>query len=167
MTKDLNISSKVTVKRNATLFCMPCTPSIPLIRTISLILMQVFLDIEGHIIDNSYSHQEQDRTPMGNMQLFLERFSPLRTSQVCVVLMYLPDRYLYRFLPLLWGQYMYLWIYAVFVHLCCFQKANVCVCAYLLCLPHQYLYKCISALVCRPICAFVLHLEDKFMYFKG
>lgn len=44
----------------------------------------VFLDIQGHTIDNSYSHQEQDRTPMGNMQLFLERFSPLRTSQAYV-----------------------------------------------------------------------------------
>jgi len=35
----------------------------------------VFLDIDGHIIDNSYTHLEEKWTPEMNMEAFVERFS--------------------------------------------------------------------------------------------
>lgn len=36
---------------------------------------QVFLDIDGHIIENSYTHLEEGWTPERNMEVFVERFS--------------------------------------------------------------------------------------------
>ena len=36
---------------------------------------QVFLDIDGHIIENSFTHLEESWTPHRNMEVFVERFS--------------------------------------------------------------------------------------------
>ena len=60
---------------------------------------------------------------------------------------------------------MYLWIYAVFVHLCYFQKTNACVCAYLYDCQVNICISVWSGLVCWPICAYMLHLTETFMYF--